>query len=124
MRNIIRQYKLYKLGIPTDIAMSEFFEFFETKIFTLHKFEPTQFPKWVFFLDSEGSNVLQFGKEKKLLYMRNSKTRDVFNHHLCSWEFIQKMLNYNYGLYIEEIRYRSEDWDWVDIEMKYKDMNS
>ncbi len=66
--NLTRQYKLWKLDIPIDSKYIEIFKYLESKLFNLQIYEMADKPEWIFFMNSENVNVLQFNKQDLSLY--------------------------------------------------------
>ncbi len=70
--NLIRQYKLWKLGVPVDSKILEVFEFVESKISNLQTFEIAEYPEFVFFMNSEKQEILEFEIKKRHVRVRYS----------------------------------------------------
>ncbi len=69
--NLTRVYKLWKLNIPIDSKHLIIFEFVESKLLNLQKFEIKGYPKSVFFMNFNGEYILQiFENKNKYLYVR------------------------------------------------------
>ncbi len=59
---IVRKYKLYKLGISQDANLVEFFEFVEFKISNLQKFKISKTPKRDYYMNSSGECIIEDNK--------------------------------------------------------------
>ncbi len=127
--NLTRKYKLYKLGIPTDFELVTFFEMVESKFFNLQIFETEMQKQWKFFMDSDGFNILQYNTN--ILYVRfNKGSLEEMNPMLLNnieinkLHFIENMLAEKYGLVVKNVIHKSENWDWKNIELKFKKENA
>ncbi len=67
--NLHRQYKLSKM-VSIDPKLAEFFAMFDSVMLGLKKFEIVKYPDWVFYMNVDGDNILQYEPSTSDLYVR------------------------------------------------------
>ncbi len=72
MTNLFRKYKLYKLGICPDDKDLNMFEFIDSKISNLQTFKMEEYRGLLFFMNTDGENIIQFDARKNCLYAKYS----------------------------------------------------
>ncbi len=110
---LLRQYKLWKLNIPVDSKFIEIFEFVNSTISNLQTFEMSEYADWLFFMNSENLNILQFETKKRILYVRYSNF----------WEVLETKYNLEYSdiqpfiqsLVEEAYKIKVETTAWVTL---------
>ncbi len=87
---LLRQYKLHRLGIPIDSKYLNIFKFVDSKFLNLQKFEMEGYPSVGFYMDSKNSAIIQFNTVNKYVGIK----------YIGFWEVLES----RYGLQEEDIR--------------------
>ena len=75
--NIIRKYKLYRLGIIVDNDCLNIIKFIEDNILNLEKFLDPDYPSFIFYM-KDGKCYLEYDTKNQYLYIRYEGIWDVF----------------------------------------------
>ncbi len=77
--NLLRKYKLYKLGIPIEEELLKRFESLELELSGLVEFIIPEFKSWVFYMNPEGCNVLQICLDGNFINVVNDGAWNFLN---------------------------------------------
>ena len=76
--NIIRKYKLYRLGIPIDNDCLKIIKFIESNVLNLTEFKDPVYPDFVFYMKGD-INMLQYNIKYKEVHVRYEGLCSVFS---------------------------------------------
>ncbi len=76
--SLTRKYKLYKLGICPDDNYAETLKFLYFKLSDIQLFITVEYPDWMYFMTTEGENLIQFNPKQNTLFVK----RECFGYDL------------------------------------------
>ena len=112
--NLIRKYKLYKLGYNIDPENIRVINFIEQRLFNLKlvkNLNNVKFPRSIFFFDDDGCCLMEYFEPYETLYLHQSKAFDFFEFHKNSQTGISRkvildILKYHYNIHANTLSHR------------------
>ncbi len=112
--NVIREYKLYKLGIPIRKEWLGIFQFFEQQLEKLEISEPPHDSSWVFYINKhteahliEYKRIVEYNTKEKHIGISHKFLQKMFHRFILdddtSKKLIVHIMTKNYGIEVEKI---------------------